>query len=942
MPTHIHIVLSGEIRLLGAFENEGLVTLAKRNAGQMVGWVSILRGKPCETVQTASDVTTMSIATETFIELCTVEENFRKYFWRTNSVQETWDVLSQCVNKVAYTPEDLKNKLMDACLSAKLLTEEELNDKNYNSMDKKLKLYLSNSNVEGMDIGEEIKDLEKIKRTTKLIFPPRVIAIEETWMVDNGYRVTDEKSLNKIEKTGKEKLKVRSKDLAELGILEHSDITENDKFPVVKGKGLVKEGIAILEMICSKLNLPLRKELAKKYLEDQERRGKGLSIESLGGLCEGLGCQTQIGVVKKEHLNSVDYPAIYMCAGVPQILWEVVNGEVVLSDAREGLMKKEVNSYNNEEGMKLLLVKRAVDANTNKFGWSWFLPLVNKYKWALGLVFVATLLAQLMNLAIPLMLQQIIDKVLNQGNVSTLNVLGSVMIILALFSGLLTALRQFIFVDTTDRMDLTLGSAVIDRLLALPLRYFERRPVGELSQRLGELNNIRGFLTGTALISVMNLFFALMYLVVMIIYSPLLTVVALSTFPLYLILVFIISPIFKQMIRKKAVASAKTQSHLIEILTGIQTVKAQNSQLTSRWKWQDRYKDFVNQGFRATTVGTISGQTGGFLTQLSSLMVLWIGMLEILKGNLTLGQLIAFRIISGNVTGPLLQLSTLWQGFQGVQLSMERLGDILNQTTEQTAEETMQIALPPIEGNVKYNSVKFRFGSTGPFQVDNVSIDIKAGSFVGIVGQSGSGKSTLMKLIPRLYRLDEGSIYIDNYDIAKVELSSLRKQVGMVPQDSLLFEGTIAENIALNDPTADDKEIIAAATIACAHDFIMGLPQGYATPVAERGSNLSGGQRQRLAIARTILDNPKLLIMDEATSALDYETERMVCLNIQEWARDKTVLFITHRLNTIKSADDIIMMHQGRVIEQGRHEDLVKSDGRYSILFKQQGIAEGL
>ena len=223
-----------------------------------------------------------------------------------------------------------------------------------------------------------------------------------------------------------------------------------------------------------------------------------------------------------------------------------------------------------------------------------------------------------------------------------------------------------------------------------------------------------------------------------------------------------------------------------------------------------------------------------------------------------------------------------------------------------------------------------------------MSIDIKAGSFVGIVGQSGSGKSTLMKLIPRLYRLDEGSIYIDNYDIAKVELSSLRKQVGMVPQDSLLFEGTIAENIALNDPTADDKEIIAAATIACAHDFIMGLPQGYATPVAERGSNLSGGQRQRLAIARTILDNPKLLIMDEATSALDYETERMVCLNIQEWARDKTVLFITHRINTIKSADDIIMMHQGRVIEQGRHEDLVKSDGRYSILFKQQGIAEGL
>ena len=347
------------------------------------------------------------------------------------------------------------------------------------------------------------------------------------------------------------------------------------------------------------------------------------------------------------------------------------------------------------------------------------------------------MVSQLMNLAIPLLLQQIIDKVLSQGNTSTLNVLGGTMIILAFCSGLLTAFRQFIFVDTTDRMDLTLGSSVIDRLLSLPLRYFEKRPVGELSQRLGELNNIRGFLTGTATESVMNILFALMYLVVMIVYSPLLTAVALSTFPLYAIMIFVISPIFKSMIRKKAVAQARTQSHLIEILTGIQTVKAQNSQLTSRWKWQDRYKDFVNQGFRAVTVGAFTGQTGSFLTQLSGLMVLWVGMIEILNGNLSLGQLIAFRIISGNVTGPLLQLSTLWQGFQGVQLSMERLGDILNQVPEQTAEETAQVSLPPIEGRIEYENVSFRFGESGPYQINNVNLTVSAGEFIGIVGQSG-------------------------------------------------------------------------------------------------------------------------------------------------------------------------------------------------------------
>ena len=268
-------------------------------------------------------------------------------------------------------------------------------------------------------------------------------------------------------------------------------------------------------------------------MTDQKNRGKELSIESIGGLCEILGCSSQIGVVSASHLDSVDYPAIHVKDGHARIIWGKVKDKIIVSDPNSGLKRIEIGLFSEDESIKLILVKRSINANTKQFGWNWFTPLVNKYKWALILVFAATLLSQLMNLAIPLLLQQIIDKVLNQGNVSTLNVLGSTMIILALFSGLLTALRQFIFVDTTDRMDLTLGSAVIDRLLSLPLRYFEKRPVGELSQRLGELNNIRGFLTGTALISVMNLFFALMYLIVMIIYSPLLTAVSLSTFPIY-------------------------------------------------------------------------------------------------------------------------------------------------------------------------------------------------------------------------------------------------------------------------------------------------------------------------------------------------------------------------------------------------------------------------
>ena len=511
------------------------------------------------------------------------------------------------------------------------------------------------------------------------------------------------------------------------------------------------------------------------------------------------------------------------------------------------------------------------------------------------------------------------------------------MVVMALFQGILTSLRTFVFVDTTDRMDLTLGSAVIDRLLALPLSYFDKRPVGELSQRLGELNTIRSFLTGTALISVLNILFASLYLVVMIIYSPLLSVVALSTFPLYILLVFGVAPIYKSLIRKKAVAQARTQSHLIEIIGGIQTVKAQHFELTARWKWQDRYKEFVNQGFKSVVLGGVSGEIGSFLNQLSGLLILWVGMWLVLKGEFTLGQLIAFRIIAGNVTSPLLQLAGLYQGFQGVQLSMERLSDIVDQASEAGPDDVNQIVLPPIKGNVIFENVAFRFASKGPYQLDNVSLDIPQGHFVGIVGQSGSGKSTLMKLLPRLYSPESGKILIDDFDISKVELASIRRQIGIVPQDSLLFEGSIAQNIALNDPEAGTEAIIEAAKIACAHDFIMDLSEGYSTKISERGSNLSGGQRQRLAIARTVLSNPQLLVLDEATSALDYSTENELCNRLQSWSKGKTVFFITHRLSTIRNSDLIVLMDKGRIAEKGSHSELMSLNGLYSSLYNQQG-----
>ena len=345
------------------------------------------------------------------------------------------------------------------------------------------------------------------------------------------------------------------------------------------------------------------------------------------------------------------------------------------------------------------------------------------------------------------------------------------------------------------------------------------------------------------------------------------------------------------MIRKQAQFAARTQSHLIETLGGIQTVKAQHFELNSRWRWQERYSGQIGEGFKSVVLGSSASEIGNFLNQLSSLLIIWVGVYQVVNGELSLGQLIAFRIIASYVTGPVLRLSSLWQGFQQVSISMERLADIVDQVPEANEQEADQISLPPIKGKVKFENLFFRFGKQGANQIDGIDLDIAEGSFVGIVGQSGSGKSTLMKLLPRLYEPEQGRILVDGYDISKVNLSSVRQQIGIVPQDCLLFEGTIRENIVMNNPEADTDAVIRVARAAAAHDFIMELPDGYGTRLGERGAGLSGGQRQRIAIARTLLQNPSLLVLDEATSALDYDTEATVCRNLQNELKGKTVFF---------------------------------------------------
>ncbi len=946
LPERLLLVLQGQVRLLvNDPDDQRPITLEKRGPGQLLGWASLLRGEACEWVSASEAVLVLALPADGLVTATRNSVDVRAYFARLSSLQEAHHVALRAGELSARRPAgwqaDLASRVQRAW-ACNLDPEQAFKPPAQAPAD--LLWHLSTPDVPGWPVGRVIKLGEAVPRRAGFLLPYRLIGLPQAAQLPAAEQVLPADVVS-VDAMAVDAMAVDALDqapatsLRQLGILEADQLTDDDRYPEVRGRGQLAEAMAVCEMVALQQRVPFRRDAIAKVLEDQFRRDKTLSLELIAGLCELLGMNNQLAEIDAVHLASVEAPAVLMLEGVPVVLFQQAGQHVVLGHPHHGIQRLQRRALQSQLGerFRFALPRRLASTPTSRFGWGWFTPLLSKYRRALVLVFVASLLAQLFGLAIPLLIQQIIDKVLSQGNLSSLNVLGAAMVVMALFQGMLTVLRGYIFVDTTDRMDLTLGSAVIDRLLALPLSFFERRPVGELSQRLGELNTIRGFLTGTALVSVLNIIFATLYLAVMLVYSPLLTAVALSSLPLYVLLVFGVAPIYKSLIRKRAVAQARTQSHLIEVLNGIETVKAQHFELTARWKWQDRYRHFVEQGFKSVALGSAAGEIGNFLNQLSGLLVLWVGMWLVLEGNFTLGQLIAFRIISSNVTGPLLQLSGLYQGFQGVQLSMERLSDIIDQNPELgNAEDIGQIALPTIHGDVRFEGVSFRFGRAGAYQVDNVSVAIPAGSFVGVVGQSGSGKSTLMKLLPRLYGTDKGRIFIDDYDIGKVDLSSLRRQIGIVPQDSLLFEGTIAENIALNDPQASTEAILEAARIACAHEFIMGLGQGYATPLSEKGSNLSGGQRQRIAIARTILANPQLLVMDEATSALDYNTERQLCLNLQQWAAGRTVFFITHRLTTIQSSDLILVMHQGRLEESGTHHDLMQASARYATLFQQQ------
>jgi ATP-binding cassette subfamily B protein len=958
LPSDVHYIARGRVRMQGPVSHQS-PTLAIVGQGALVGWDSLLRRIPTGSMRavnplkstlseaegdSAREILTLAMSADEFESLAL--KYLMPVLMQKITVLELFDTLSRCLSNMPERPSHVNLKEM-----VQYIDQEQLATVcHWQPSQPEIELspdyvwLLSGGEFLNLPVGTPIKQLDQLQQSRPSRFPIRLLGIDRACMASTFLsREIPATTLPNFEA------------ITQIAPLDSPTATSPappvempKSYPIWKSVSAdpVEDVVACFGMICDRFQIPYRPDSLRRSLK-RKTISQFDSFELYGRIARAIGLNAQVVrfTPTSGGLNRLPTPALVPCGDIFAVLHDVTPTVAILGSPRTGLLRLSPNQVlshlspddsENSDTYRAIVLERLPETPRKRFGLSWFLPMLVKQRSILIQVLLASIVIQLLGVANPLLVQQVIDNVIVSSNSGAMTIFGILMIAFALLEGVLTILRTYQLISTTNRVDLHLGVAIVRHLLHLPLNFFEQRPVGELASRMHELENIRQFLTDTAIMTVMDVVFSVFYIGVMWLYSARLTLCVLGTVPIVIISMLIMSTVQRKLIRLKADQGAKVQSYLVEILGGISSVKSQHMESLVEATWRDRYVQYLSSGFTTSTVNTIFYSYSQFLNTVSSLLVLWVGADLVLKSELTLGGLIAFRILTGYVTSPLLRLAQLWQRFQETSFSMELLADIADSPAEEElSQEKTFLRLPPIAGHVQFEDISFAF-KPGQMQLSHIHLDIAPGTFVGIVGQSGSGKSTLMKLLPRLYMPQLGNIRVDGYDISKVDLNSLRSQIGIVSQDAVLFHGTIRDNIALFSSDLSDEEVIEAAKVAEAHDFIMQLPDGYATQVGERGAHLSGGQRQRIAIARVVIRNPRLLIFDEATSALDYETERHVCINLMRRFQDRTCFFITHRLNTIARADWILFLQSGAIVEQGTHDDLMMRRQLYYCLYTQQ------
>ncbi|OCC01483.1 peptidase C39 [Labrys sp. WJW] len=654
----------------------------------------------------------------------------------------------------------------------------------------------------------------------------------------------------------------------------------------------------------------------------------------------GLKART-INAAKAKRLQSIPVPAIVKLRGGGYAIYGglMASGDYRLVDPVTRVARGvSVEDLLGQIEADVILVARRLKGpgiDPKAFSLRWFLPSIWRYRKPLAHVLVASIFVQIFALITPLFFQVIVDKVLVHQGYSTLLVLVLGLVIIGVFDVSLQYLRTYVLSHTTSRIDVELGRRLFHHLLRLPLGYFETRAAGQTVARVRELETIRSFLTGQGLFSAIDLFFTFIFIAVLFLYSWKLTLIVIAAIPLYLIITLLVRPHLRDKVKQKFNTGAESQQFLVETVVGIQTLKAAAVEPATQLQWEERLAAYVRTAFDATLLASVGQNAIQYVSKLMTAALLFFGAMAVIRGEITVGELVAFNMISGQVMQPILRLSQLWQDFQQVQVSIERLGDILNTVPEHSPR--MPLALPTPRGQIAFRNVSFRYRAGLPEVLKTITLQINPGEVIGIVGPSGSGKSTLTKLIQRLYTPVEGQVFLDGADISQVDPAWLRSNIGVVLQENLLFHRSVHDNIALANPTMSRGAVMQVARLAGADEFISKLPSGYETIIEERGANLSGGQRQRLAIARALATNPPILIFDEATSALDYESERVIHRNMRQIVKGRTVIIIAHRLAAVRNCNRIISMADGRIVEIGTHDALVaRKGGLYAHLWALQ------
>jgi len=703
---------------------------------------------------------------------------------------------------------------------------------------------------------------------------------------------------------------------------------------------ILDPALASFVLLAKFLGVPADPE---QILHERGRGDSAFGFDDLARVAKRLGIVAKIRRVANADLGKLPAPMLIALAdGDTAILLRVEETEdtprylVQRADAARPEIWQADDMTARYAGTVLLMTTRErIAGEKRRFDVSWFIPALVKYRRPLRDVLIGSFFLQLAGLVSPVFFQLVIDKVLVHHSMTTLDVLAFGLAVVFIFETVLSGLRTWLFAHTTNRVDAELSAALFRHLVALPLGYFEARRVGDSVARVRELENIRQFLTSNAVTVVIDLFFTIVFFVVMYLYSPLLTLVVAATIPIYAVISLIITPPLRARLDEKFRRGAENQSFLVETVSGIGMLKSMAVEPRMRDRWEKQFAGYVKTGFDVTVLANWGGNAIQLVSKLATVVILFLGAKQVIAGDLSVGSLVAFNMLSGRVAQPILRLSQLWQDFQQVRISVDRLGDILN-TPAEPEHNPNRASLPPIKGRIEFDKVRFRYRPDAPEALRGVSLTIAPAEMIGIVGPSGSGKSTLTKLVQRLYVPEQGRVLVDGVDLALVDPAWLRRQVGVVLQENILFNRSVRENIALADPTLPMERVIRVAEMAGAHEFILSLSHGYDTMIEERGANLSGGQRQRIAIARALIGDPKILILDEATSALDAESEEIIQRNLNVIAHGRTVIVIAHRLSAVRACHRIVTVEGGEVTEMGDHASLLAAGGRYAMLYAKQ------